>query len=174
MSDIQRVVLVGFMGAGKSTVGRLVARRIGWRFADLDREIERIAAATIPEIFRQWGERRFRELEREATLRFAECSGIVLASGGGWMVQPGLADVLGPGTFTVWLRVSAETVLARVGPTGKGRPMLAGSNPAGRVERLLAERDPVYARATLTVNADGRTAAEVADEVERTLRSLAV
>ena len=168
------MVLVGFMGAGKTTIGRLVARRIGWRFADLDREIERIAEATIPEIFRQSGETRFRELEREATLRFAESSGIVLASGGGWMVQPGLPEALGPGTCTVWLRVSAQTVLARVGPRGKGRPLLAGSDPAGRVRQLLAEREPLYARATLTVNADGRTAAETADEVERTLRSLRV
>lgn len=171
MTSVQRIVLVGFMGAGKSTVARLVAERLGWNYVDLDQEIERRAGMSVPEIFRLRGEAEFRRLERDATTLLAACTSTVIAAGGGWMIQPGLADVLRRGALLVWLRVSPDVVIERLAHEVEGRPLLRGGDRAGRVAELLAEREVSYARADVAVSTDGLTADEVADGVERAVRS---
>lgn len=167
MTQIQRVVLVGLMGAGKSTVGPLLARSLGWRYLDLDGEIEHLAAQPVPDIFSTRGEAGFRALEAEATTRLAGSSGVVIAAGGGWMAQPGVPERLGPGTFIVWLQVTPQSVLARLGPDDTGRPLLMGAQPILRLEQLMAERHAAYSRADAAVDTDGLTPAEVAAAVER-------
>ena len=127
MTAIQRVVLVGLMGAGKSTVGPLLARQLGWRFLDLDREIERIAGQSVQAIFSTQGEARFRELEADATTGLAGSSEIVVAAGGGWMAQRSLPERMGAGTFTVWLQVTPQVVLA----SRKGRNRAAAAGRRG-------------------------------------------
>lgn len=165
------MVLVGFMGAGKSAVGAVLARRLGWEHLDLDREIEAREGRSIPEIFRTEGEHRFRALEAEVTVALAGRSRLVLSPGGGWITTPGLLERLGPGTLSVWLRVSPETVLERVVRARGDRPLLDVPDPLAAVRRLLREREPLYARAELVVDTDGQGVAEVAARVEEATRT---
>lgn len=174
-----RIVLVGFMAAGKSTVGRLLARRLGYRFVDLDREVELRAGHPIPEIFRREGETRFRELEAEATTALdppaegesaaSDAGGVVVAAGGGWMARPELRDRW-PSALKVWLRVEPATVVRRVRDVAS-RPMLDPRDPLGSARRLLAERREAYARADVAVGTDDLAPEEVAERVLRELRA---
>jgi shikimate kinase len=163
------VVLVGFMCSGKSTVGRALAERLGWRFVDLDREVERRAGLRVAEIFAAHGEPAFRAAEAAATDEAAMHEGVVLAPGGGWITNPALLDRLGPGTLAAWLTVSPGEVLRRAAASPGERPLLLGPDPAGTVRRLLAERERFYARADLVVPTDGRDLDDVVLEIEREL-----
>jgi shikimate kinase len=170
---VQRVVLVGFMASGKSTVGALLARRLGWTHLDLDREIEREQRRSVAEVFAAEGERRFRELEVEITRRLLLSPHTVLSPGGGWITNASVLDLLPADTLTVWLQVSAERVMRRVreDATAPERPLLAGPDPEARVRRLLAERIPLYQRADLAIPTDARTADDVVDELETIVRA---
>lgn len=168
---VERVVLVGFMASGKTAVGAELARRLGWAHVDLDREIERRAGRSVAEIFAADGEAAFRRMEAEATAEVAKRSGVVLSPGGGWITNPALAESLGPGTLTVWLRVSAGEAVRRAGAAPGERPLLAGPDPLGAARRLLEARTPLYARAGLAVETEGATPAGVAEEIERFVRA---
>jgi shikimate kinase len=164
----ERLLLVGMMGAGKSTVGRLVARSLGWRFRDLDDEIERESGASVPELFAERGEVGFRALESEALARhLAGDEQMVMSVGGGAVLsEPNRSLLPGAGTV-VWLRARPATLAARVG-AGNGRPLLAGGQEqaAARVAELAAVRAPLYrAVAEVVVDVDGRTPKQVADRV---------
>ncbi len=168
---VERLILVGFMGSGKTTVGRLVADRVGWEFIDFDEAIERAEGRRIAEIFRDPGEAYFRSLEADLTRRLKDLRRVVLAPGGGWVTQPGLRDLLRPGSLTVWLRVSPETAYTRCrASAGVERPLLAVPDPLARITSLLAERESHYAAADETVETDGRAPTAVADEVIGILR----
>ena len=170
MKQAERVVLVGCMGAGKSTVGAELARRLGWTFLDLDCEIERREGRAIAEIFRVDGEARFRALEIEATGKLGGRSGLVLAVGGGWITQQGIAEQLGPGTMIVWLQVAPRTVVERLGSGDTGRPLLDGKDLLPTIEQLLIARTPAYAAADAAVVTDRRTVPEIAAAVEKIVR----
>lgn len=159
---VRRVVLLGMMAAGKSTVGAALARRLGWRHVDLDRVVERAAGRSVAAIFAAEGEAGFRALEARATAEVAGRAGIVLSPGGGWITTPGVLESLGPGTLSVWLRVEPEEALRRAAAAPGERPLLAGPDPLAAVRRLLTEREPLYARAELSVRTAGRTADELA------------
>jgi shikimate kinase len=150
----ERVVLVGFMGSGKSTVGRQLATRLGWSFVDFDEQIEAAAGATVEELFRTRGEAAFRALEAEVGEASLGRKQIVLAPGGGWSLAPGRLEGLPSDTLSVWLRVSPETAVRRATGHGRVRPLLAGDDPTGRARALLAERESVYRRAALHVDAE--------------------
>ncbi|WP_370287983.1 shikimate kinase [Nocardioides sp.] len=158
-----RVVLVGPMGAGKTTVGRLVAEQLGVAFADTDVLVEEAAGRTVSDLFVEEGEAHFRRLERatvEAAL--AEHRG-VLSLGGGAVLDPATQADLAP-HLVVFLRVGLTDAVKRVG-LGTGRPLLLG-NVRARVKQLLDERAPVYEGvARVVVDTDDRTPAEVAAEV---------
>jgi shikimate kinase len=145
----ERIVLVGFMGAGKSTVGRILARRLRYAFEDMDRRIEKRAGRSIAEIFAREGEPGFRALEREEARALQQLSRRVIAAGGGAFAREDTRALLQQGAVTVWLRVGLETVLARV-PQDGSRP-LAGSRDIMRA--LLAEREPSYREADVVVDA---------------------
>jgi shikimate kinase len=154
VSGWQRIVLVGLPGAGKSTVGPLVAERLGWAFVDLDLEIERTAGRTVPEIFAHEGEEGFRRRERGATLAMAEWPGLVLAPGGGWLLDPTNLKALGAGTEVVHLQVSPAVAAVRLGPASARRPLLAGPSTVQRLEELWEARKSIYLQANHTLSVD--------------------
>ncbi len=160
-------VLVGPPGAGKSTVGRLVAARLGVTFRDTDDDVEAVAGKPIPDIFFDDGEPEFRRLERDAVATaLAEHDG-VLALGGGAVVDPDTRASLQPHRV-VALTVSLHDATKRVG-WGPGRPML-DLNPRAKLAQLMRERAPLYAEvADVTVDTTGRTPEQVAGEVLATL-----
>jgi len=162
-----RVVLVGPMGAGKSTVGRILAERWGVAFRDTDEDVEHAEGREISDIFVESGEQHFRALEREAVARaLAEHVG-VLAVGGGAVMTPETRALLA-GHTVVFLRVGLTDAAARVG-LGASRPLLLG-NVRGTLKALLDERAPVYeAVAGASVDTGGATPDEVADRVEAAL-----
>lgn len=162
---IRRVVLVGLPGAGKSTVGAVVADRLGWRFIDLDREIERTSGASVPEIFASDGEAHFRRLEREATLAIAGADRVVVAPGGGWSLDRSNPAALGPGSLTVYLRVSPELALARMAGSAGVRPLLAVPDPLRRLEELLEAREDAYLQANHVLSVDSLEPDQVADSI---------
>jgi shikimate kinase len=160
-----RVVLVGFMGAGKSTVGRLVARRLRYAFEDMDRRIERRAGRPVAAIFREDGEEAFRALEREEARELSQLPRRVIAAGGGAFARTEVRELLRDGAVCVWLRGDLDVLLARL-PADGSRP-LAGNRDIMRA--LLADREPSYRMADVTVDATG-TPDEVADRVVALVR----
>lgn len=165
-----RIVVVGFMAAGKSTVGALLAERLGWGFVDFDDRIRERTGRTAGELIRDRGEAAFRELEAAVTDELAGAEGVVLAPGGGWASRPELLDRLGPRSIRVWLRVSPDEALRRARADRVDRPLLGA--PEGRRERvteLLESRVPHYARAEIVVDVDGREPEVVVEEILRRL-----
>ena len=165
----RRIVLTGFMGSGKSTVGPLVAARLGWRFVDADDVIEAEAGMPIAEIFTRHGEPDFRERERATIARMTTADNLVLALGGGAIETEGVRTVLsgGDGTLLVHLEVQLATTLARCGGTEGMRPVLADqSNLAKRYERRL----PLYRTAHVSIAVDELTPGQVAEAVVRAAR----
>jgi shikimate kinase len=161
-----RVVLVGAMGAGKTTVAGLLAERWGVPVRDTDHDVESRAGKPIPEIFVDDGEPHFRALEQAAVRDALASHPGVLALGGGSVLDPVTRAGL-VGHRVVFLQVGLADAVKRVG-LGVGRPLLLLGNVRTRIKNLLDERQPVYEEvASVTVPTDGRTAAEVADEVAR-------
>ncbi len=160
MTAIRRVLLVGFMGSGKSTVGPLVAEALSWRFVDFDDRIEQEEGRSVPRIFADEGEPYFRSVEEGVARALLEEADVVLGSGGGWAAVPGRLKALPPGTLSVWLRVSPEVAVARAGSSGD-RPLLTGPDPLATARRLLERRVSAYAEAQAEVDTDGRTPIDV-------------
>ena len=144
------IVLVGMMGAGKTSIGRRLANALRLPFVDADNEIERAANLSIPEIFAQYGETHFREGERRVMARLLASGPTVLATGGGAFMSEETRDNCRASGISIWLQASAEVLLERVRKKGN-RPLLNNPDPEGALRRLLAERTPVYALADLTV-----------------------
>jgi len=159
---VRLIVLVGFMAAGKTTVGRILARALRWRFIDADVEIETRTGRTIADWFRDPGEAAFRAMEAELTATLLSEDRVVLALGGGWAAQPGAFEAVPPGARTVWLRVSAAEALRRVAADPVARPLLAGVAPGKAARALLREREAAYRRADFTVDVDDRTPEDIA------------
>jgi len=144
------LVLVGMMGAGKTTVGRRVANRLGRQFRDSDEEIERAAQMTIPEIFEQRGEPEFRAGETRVIARVLKEEGVVLATGGGAFVHPDTRTLMKAEAVTVWLKAEADILFERVSRRSN-RPLLKTANPRATLEKLIEDRYPIYAEADVTV-----------------------
>lgn len=162
----RRIVLTGFMGSGKSTVGPLLAARLGWQFLDADSVLEAEAGFTIAEIFARRGEAAFRDLEHATIARLAATNALVLALGGGAIEQPQTRELLlaSPGTLLVHLEVRLETTLARCRGTEHTRPILADRpNLQARYDRRL----PLYRMAHASLPVDNLTPEEAADAILR-------
>jgi shikimate kinase len=160
----RRIVLTGFMGSGKTTVGPLIAQELGWQFVDVDDVIEAEAGCTIAELFRREGETPFRERERAAIARLAASDGLVLALGGGAIETAATRELLlsAPGTVLAHLEVGLETTLARCRGTEGSRPILADrANLEGRYARRL----PLYRTAHVSIAVDALTPRQVAQAV---------
>lgn len=168
---IDRVVLLGYMASGKSTVGQALARRLEWEFLDMDVEIERRAGATVREVIAARGEEAFREMEAALTEAVAERPGLVLAPGGGWITRPEQLDRLGRRTLSVWLRVSVDETVRRLNADSIDRPFRGHPDPRGVIAEMLAEREPLYRLADVSVPAEGRSPEGVAFEIETIVRT---
>jgi shikimate kinase len=144
------VVLVGLMGAGKSTVGRRLAAKLALPFFDADHEIETAAGMTIPDIFRNFGEDHFRDGERRVIARLLQDGPLVLATGGGAFMSEETRSRIAQSGISIWLRADLDVLLRRVRKRSN-RPLLDNPDPEGTLRRLMEVRHPVYARADLTV-----------------------
>ena len=169
---MRNIVFIGMPGSGKSAVGQIVARWLGWPLLDTDELVARRAGRSIAEIFAQEGEPGFRRLEREAVRQVARAQRAVVATGGGVILNPDNMSDLRRRGWIVALTADADVLLARVGQDGGGRPLLA-ADPAGRMQALLAERAPRYAEADLVLDGT-RPAEDLAREVLAALQRQAV
>lgn len=169
MDDRPNVILTGFMGTGKTTVGRLVADRLGYEFVDTDEIIEQ-AHGPIRELFVEQGEAMFREIERGVAARLATRRGLVIASGGGMMVDESNVSLLAATGTVVCLTAHVDTIIDRaITPGGPVRPLLAGADPRTRVDELLVARAYAYGRFA-QVETTNSTPNEVADAVVELVR----
>lgn len=165
----RHIVLIGLPGSGKSTVGALVAAELGLPFVDLDDVLVRRMGMPVDRIMAEFGEPRFRELEREAAAaQFAEPPA-VLAPGGGWAAEPGNLEGARATSLFIWLKVAPAVALRRA-EEGAVRPLLAGGEGLARITALLAEREPFYRQADATVGNDRDEPAEAAAEIVSWLR----
>jgi shikimate kinase len=162
------LVLVGFMASGKSSVGRRVARRLGYRFIDTDQFIEGELGCTIADLFAQKGEAHFRDLEARLARRLSLLTNTVIATGGGMPVTPGNWDALHKAGVVVFLNADVEEILQRLERDTR-RPKVQGGDLREKVLRLHGERLPVYAQADVSVNTKGKAVNRVAGEVIRLL-----
>ena len=167
-----RIVLTGFMGSGKTTVGPLLARQMGWSFVDVDDVIAAEAGCTIPELFERHGETAFRDLERATIARLASGDSLVLALGGGAIEDAATRALLlaSPDTLLVHLEVELATTLARCRGTENLRPVLADqANLASRYERRL----PFYRMAHVSIAVDALTPQQVVVAIVRAVPAAA-
>jgi len=145
------IVLVGMMGAGKSTIGRRLAARLRLPFFDADTEIEAAHRMSIPEIFERFGEPYFRDGEMRVIARLLDGGPAVLAPGGGALKREETRQRIRDQAVSIWLKADAEVILRRVRRGRTDRPLLQTADPAATVLRLIAEREPVYQHADLTI-----------------------
>ena len=165
------IVLIGMMGAGKSSVGRRLAARLGIPFVDGDVEIEKAAGMTISEIFAAHGEPYFRAGETRVIARLLEGGPQVLATGGGAFMNADTRAAIRAKGISVWLRATLEVLNRRIKRRGD-RPLLKSTDPSETLRRLLEERDPVYAEADLTVESRDVPHETIVDEILEGLRGL--
>ena len=162
------VVLVGMMGAGKSSIGRRVALRLGIPFVDADAEIEKAAQMTIPELFSQRGEAEFRAGEARVILRLLEGGPQVLATGGGAFMNPDTRAAIASKGISIWLNAELDVLMKRI-KRRQDRPLLKTDDPAATLRQLMDVRYPVYAMADLTVQSRDVPHDKIVDEIVRAL-----
>lgn len=165
----RNVVLVGLMGAGKSTIGRRLAECLGLDFVDADQEIEAAAGCTVPEFFERHGEDEFRKGERRVIARLLERPTHVLATGGGAFMDPDTRAATRQHGVSVWLRADLDTLTKRA-RRRNDRPLLQRGDPRAVLESLMATRYPVYAEADITIDSADGSHDDVVDEIIARLR----
>jgi len=158
------IVLVGMMGAGKSSVGRRLAGRLGIPFVDADSQIEEAAQMTIPEIFEKYGEADFRSVEARVIARLLDGGPQVLATGGGAFMNPSTRAAVRARGVSFWLKAEVDVLLRRV-KRRSDRPLLQAGDPAETLKRLMAERYPVYAEADVTILSREVPHEKIVDEI---------
>jgi XRE family transcriptional regulator, aerobic/anaerobic benzoate catabolism transcriptional regulator len=152
-AGIDRVALIGLRGAGKSTLGRIVAGRLGWRFVELNREIEHAHGHSVAEILALYGQEGYRRREQAALRELVARPGpMIVATGGGIVAEPLTFELLMTSFFTVWLKAAPEEHMARVRQQGDLRPMADDRAAMQELKAILASREPLYGRARVTVN----------------------
>ena len=168
----RHIVLIGLPGAGKSTVGRIVAERLHAGFVDIDTILIRKEGKPIAMIFAEKGEPAFREMERKEVAAALAHEPAVIVPGGGWAAQPGALDGAKLRGYFVYLKAPAEIAAGRAEPSGT-RPVLMGDDPLARMRELFTARDPYYAKANATVQTEAKSAESVAAEVVKLAQSSA-
>ena len=158
------VALVGMMGAGKSSIGRRLALRLGIPFVDADVEIEKAAGMTINDIFAVRGEAEFRAGEARVILRLLESGPQVLATGGGAFTNPDTRIAIGAKGISIWLKAEFDVLMKRI-RRRHDRPLLKTDDPSATLRKLMEERDPVYALADLTVQSREVMHEKIVDEI---------
>ena len=161
--------LVGLMGAGKTSVGRLLALRLGLPFHDSDEAVAQAAGLSVAELFARQGEPAFRALERSALARILAGERSVIATGGGAVTEADTREALRDRACTIWLDASPATLASRITDSDE-RPLLAGGDAEAVLDRLAEQRRPFYAASLLRIATDDLTAEEVAELIVATLR----
>lgn len=161
---MKNIALTGFMGTGKTTVGKLLAKRLGYKFIDLDHKIEKETNMTINDIFSTLGESSFRDLETAAIKKLVDRSMIVLATGGGVVIREENIAMLKCFGLVVCLWASPDTIYART-KTNRQRPLLRVDNPVERIKSLLAERNQNYQKADISIKTDDKSPLQIVEEI---------
>lgn len=166
---MKNVVLTGFMGTGKSSVGKLLAYRLGKSFIDIDKQIEKEAGISIPEIFTKYGEEFFRAKEHEVVARIARYKNVVIATGGGVVLNDRNMECLRGKGIIICLSATPDVILERTSrrPT---RPLLQCENPRQKITELLTKRQPFYEQADYVVDSSNLTPHQVTEEIIAYLR----
>jgi shikimate kinase len=160
----KNIVLAGFMGTGKTEVGRELARLLDMKLIDVDTEIEKSQKMAINEIFKQFGEPWFREIETEMIKKVAENENIIISAGGGAVLKQENMDTLKKNGIIVCLTATPETILKRTS-NNRGRPLLLVENPLERIKELLNFRKPFYEKADVMIDTEGKTPLQIAEEI---------
>ncbi|MEE3626011.1 shikimate kinase [Nitrospirillum sp. BR 11752] len=163
------LVLVGLMGAGKTSIGRRLAARLGLPFVDADHEIERAAGCSIPEFFDRYGEPAFREGERRVIARLLDQPLQVLSTGGGAFMDAETRALVRQRAHSIWLRAELDLLVQRTARRGN-RPLLKDADPRETLRKLMELRHPYYAQADITVDSGDRPAEDTVDRVVEALQ----
>jgi len=161
---MKNIVLIGFMGTGKTEVGRILSKKLGYSLVDSDSLIEKEQKMTIAEIFEHFGEPAFRDMECDSIKRIADKERLVLATGGGVPLREENMSHLRRKGVIVCLTASSETILQRT-VTDNHRPLLQVKDPLKKINDLIETRKPYYERADVIINTEGKTPLEVAEEI---------
>ena len=158
-------VLVGLPGSGKSTVGAMLAAKLGRTFLDFDVEIERREGMPIGQIFGERGEAAFRQLERKLTEELKDFGNMIVAPGGGWIADPDVVALIRPPARLIYLRVRPETALKRLAGAVGGRPLLNRPDPLGELTKLFEARRAAYQGADIEIGAELLTPEQVTEQI---------
>ncbi len=167
---MKNIVLTGFMGTGKSEVGRELAKLTGLRFIDVDAEIEKSEAMTVNEIFREHGEQSFRDAETEMIEKISQQQDVIIATGGGAVMRERNVGALRKTGIVVCLTATPETILRRTGRTNE-RPLLQVEDPLERIRDLLVLRTPYYEKADMVIDTEDKTPLQIAEEIADKIRT---
>lgn len=166
---MKNIILIGFMGAGKTTIGQKLARRLQMDFVDTDQQIEKEQHCTVSKIFRDKGEVQFRRMETELLSRLLDCENTVISVGGGLPVQTENHEYLKKLGITVYLKAAKETLIERL-KGGTGRPLLQGGELEHKITDLMKKRESIYESVADTIlKTDQKTPGQIVDELERIL-----
>lgn len=171
LSNKNLIILIGFMGTGKSAVGKLLAKKMRFAFVDLDKLIEKEAGLKIPAIFEQYGETYFRSLEKQAVNSLVTMNETVVATGGGAVLDPQNMAVMKEAGIVVALDADVETLWKRL-KSSRNRPLLKAADPRLRIEELYHKRRPFYSQAHHIVDTSGKTIEDVAQKILKNIFDL--
>jgi len=161
---MKNIVLTGFMGAGKTAVGRELSHLLGWKIIDVDEEIVKAQGTTINELFGKFGEAGFRDIETEMIKKVARNRNVIISTGGGAVLRKENMDILREHGTIVCLWASADAVYKRTSSNGE-RPLLRVENPRRRIEELLEYRRPFYEKADMVLDTEEKTPLHIAEEI---------
>lgn len=161
---MRNIVLTGFMGTGKTEVGKILAQRVGYTFLDADSIIEQEQKMAIIEIFQRFGEPYFRDIETDVIRRLSERDKVVISTGGGAVLRQENMDNLRKKGIIVCLTASPETILKRTS-NERSRPLLQVEDPLKKIKELLEFRKPYYERSDIMIDTEGKSPLEVAEEI---------
>lgn len=166
----KNIVLTGFMGSGKSSVGVKLAERLNLDFVDMDREIEKVCGMTVSELFKRYGEQRFRSEEKLMARKLADQSGLVIATGGGVVLTEGNLDALRENGLVVNLEAKPEYIFQRVNRKKGTRPLLKKDLTVEDIEAMIKSRQALYQQADLIIETSDKSIVEVVEEIMVHLR----
>ncbi len=162
------ITLIGLMGAGKSTIGMRLAKEFHVDFIDNDAQVEKAAGIRIKDIFELYGEEKFRRLEAEEITKIVNGKPAIISTGGGTYMHAKTRKIINQKTLVVWLRAEPETLASRMSNI-ESRPLLKGHDPVIKLQELASARDPIYAKAELTIDTDGLNLTDAAEKVKNRL-----
>jgi shikimate kinase len=168
-SEMKNIVLTGFMGTGKTAVGRELARLLDMKLIDVDTEIEGSRDMAINEIFREFGEPVFREIETDMIKKVSRNRQVIISTGGGAVLKQENMETLRETGIIICLMASPETILRRTGSTND-RPLLHVENPLEKIRELMDFRKPYYEKADIVITTEGKTPLQIAEEIAKKVK----